>query len=116
MLPVEKKADCRRKRKNREMRRSASVRVRWVRTLLRSVFVGEVVVMTTPLGRCVSWLESGDLLEALVQLWCWWMACSRRTHVRSVEQKVKKNRPSYEIVRSTKQGEKVRKIMTKRWR
>ena len=89
-----------------------------MRRLLRSVFVEVVVVITVPFAPFVLWSGVGDSSEAwvLARSWCWWIACSRRTHVRSVEQKVKKNRPSYEIVSKTKQGEKVKKMTTKRWR
>jgi len=37
-----------------------------------------------------------------------------RTQVRSVAQNAKKNRPSYDIVRIMKMGEKARKMMARR--
>jgi phage terminase Nu1 subunit (DNA packaging protein) len=117
MLPVEKKADCRKKRKKRARRRSGRERVRkvwvgwWVVETEAEVEAGVVEVIVMPLGAEEAGFEVEGGRVSYV-----WMACSSRTQERRVAQKLKKKRPSYEMVRMTNEGENVRNIIISRWR
>lgn len=113
MFPVEKNPDCKKNRKNRARRRSGRAKVRKVDS--GDTFAGclDTEVMVTPFGALP---DGGVLADVVMAVLCSWITFSSRTHASKVQQNVKKNNPSYEIVKRTNVGEKVRKIITSRWR
>lgn len=100
MFPVEKKADCRRKRKNRAGRMSRSFRVRYIGWLSEED-EGETEKADVSIEASI-WVDMSPRAVArglgvgvrdgrfgwwMVQKLCMW--CSRRTQVSKVQQKTK---------------------------